>query len=347
MMIGPNVYGKGGISSVIKGYFDSGITQRLNIEHYQSHQSGGKLFKLLFYFLSLPKIVLKMHKYDILHIHTASQWSFRRKFFIALIGKIMGKKMVIHLHGGKFDTYYKNTYKFEKAMIRFFYKIADRVIILSREWKEKVKLFCDSEKLIVIPNCIPIGSLNQEKKNKKPRNIIFLGELGLKKGVFDLLDAINLMELNENEVQFFLYGNGELEKVKDKIQKLKLETIVHAPGWIFGKNKATALDQAYMFILPSYHEGLPVSLLEALANGIPVIATPVGGIPTAVKNGFNGFLVPVNSPGELSDSIQKLLIDNNLWSTFSINAFNTAKKYFSMESLERKMSDLYIELSKP
>lgn len=342
MMIGTDLYTKGGISSVVQGYFREGIMDRLGIHYYHTHRDGSKLDKIILYIKALLKIVQNMPKYDIVHLHLASWWSFRRLIFLIILARIYCKKVVIHLHGAKFDIYYREALSVEKAIIRYGFSLADRVIVLSVQWLEKIKPFCNSNKSLIVPNTVNVCTSKESilnKKINKPNTILFMGELGSRKGIYDFLEAIRL--LNKPEVKVYLCGNGEIEEVKRRVVRLGLEGIVSLHGWVRGEKKKLLLDEAYIYVLPSYFEGLPMSILEAMATGTPVISTPVGGIPDVVKNGYNGFLVPTNSPQKIADKIHEILNDGALWSRLSENAISTIHKKFSMKETERKLTDLY------
>ena len=256
---------------------------------------------------------------------------------------------MIHLHGGKFDIYYNKALSIEKSIIRYGFTLADKVVVLSSEWLRKIVIFCDSTKISIISNRVPAYILKGnilKKKNNIPHTILFMGELCHRKGVYDLLEAIKLSGLDNARIRVFLCGNGEIEKVKKRIKELGLEKVVTVPGWISGQEKQKLLDDAYLYVLPSYFEGLPMSILEAMATGTPIVSTPVGGIPDAVENGYNGFLVPANSPKMLASRIQQLLTNEKLWVRFSQNAFETVNQKFSIEQMEKKLHDLYHAIGK-
>ena len=344
MMVGTNLHSKGGVSSVIQGYFDAGIMERLGIQYYPTHCDGSRSHKVIFYMRGLFKIIINMPKCNIVHVHTSSRWSFRRLFLIILFAKILSKKVVIHLHGGKFDIYYSQVFFVERITIRYGFFLADKVIVLSNEWLKKIRVFCDSKKVSIIPNSVLIlgqRELTTGKKSSIPHTILFMGNMVSTKGVYDLLQAIELLNLDNTRIKVFLCGNGEIENVKKRVADLGLNKIVNVPGWVSGREKKKLLNEAYLYVLPSYFEGLPMSILEAMATGTPVISTPVGGIPYAVKDGYNGFLVPVNSPKALAAKIERLLVNEKLWAHLAQNAFKTIKNKFSIDQTEKKLLKLY------
>lgn len=347
MMVGTALGNKGGIESVVRGYFDAGITDRLRIHYYATHCDGMRVEKILFYVKRLVNILTNMRQYRIVHVHTSSGWSFRRLFLVICLAKMLHKKIIIHLHSGEFDVYYSQATNLEKFIIVCGFYIADKVAVLSGEGLRKITTFCDSSKITIIPNSVPANPLKEnilKKKCEIPLTILFMGEIGQGKGVYDLLDAIKLLDLDNSPVKVLLCGNGEIEKVSKYVADLGLKEIVELPGWISGHEKKTLLEEAYLFVLPSYFEGLPMGILEALATGTPVITTPVGGIPDAVIDGYNGFLVPTNSPQQIAERIKKVLNDKNLWRKLSENAMLTIRDNFSMKQTEEKLRVLYDSL---
>ena len=125
----------------------------------------------------------------------------------------------------------------------------------------------------------------------------------MRKGVYDLIQAAEKIVGKNSKVKFILCGDGEIQKVRELIEKKGLSKNFEVPGWIEDKEKY--LKKADIFVLPTYHEGLPNAILEAMAAGLPVISTPVGGIPEAVQEGKNGFLI---NPGEVSRLQEKMLL---------------------------------------
>ena len=347
MMIGTNLTSKGGISSVVQGYFDAGIVDRLGIRYFPTHRDGTKAEKIVFYVKGIYKIVINMLKYHIVHVHTASRWCFRRLFPIIFLAKILSRNIVIHLHGAKFDIYYSQALSVEKLIIRSGFSLSDKVVVLSSDWSRKVMTFCESRKITIIPNSIQVDRLREnilKEKSDAPRTILFMGELGQRKGVYDLIDAIALLRLNNAQIKVFLCGNGEVEKVKKCVADLGLEKIVNVPGWISGQEKKKLLNKAYLYILPSYFEGLPMSILEAMATGTPVISTPVGGIAEAVEDGVEGFLVEPGDIKALASAIRTLLDDTVVWKKMSVTAMEKIQSQFSSKQGLAQLKTLYNDL---
>jgi glycosyltransferase involved in cell wall biosynthesis len=138
---------------------------------------------------------------------------------------------------------------------------------------------------------------------------LFLGTVGPSKGAFDLLEALSLLKSNNNSLYLTFAGpeerEGDLFRVEKKLKELALEQVCRVAGPVYGAEKAQLLSEAGVFVLPSYKECLPMAILEAMAAGLAVVTTPVGGIPEVVKEGYNGFLI---APGDVKALAEKLTI---------------------------------------
>jgi glycosyltransferase involved in cell wall biosynthesis len=348
MMIGTLINGKGGVSSVIQGYRNAGLFEKLNIEYFETHGGGSKKKKVLIFLNQLIKILFRIHEFNIIHLQTASYWSFRRKFILILISKIFKKKIIIHIHGAKFISYFSKSIYIEKLAIMFAFKISDIIICLSPEWHKDLKKIYNEAKIITIPNSIKIALSTEDldyNKNTKNKNILFFGRLGKRKGVYELIEAAKQIDFEKFNAQIYLCGDGEIELISKKIFDLKLEDHIRVLGWVEGNKKNKIYKEGYIFILPSYFEGLPMSILEAMSYGLPIISTTVGGIPYAVKNGIEGFLIEPGNYNLLAKRINTLLEDESLRNKMSSAAKRKISEMFTIEILEGKLKIIYQHLN--
>lgn len=288
--------------------------------------------------------MLNIHRYDIVHIHASSWWSFRRLVPIIFLGKIIHKKLIIHVHSSMFSDYYDNTNKIERYIIKSAFSLVDRVVVLSKAWAEKISRFCEAERIKILFNSVPVNIISYDpwiKQMKSPRIILFLGDLLRRKGIYDLIDAIKLIPRKSPEIFVALCGTGEVEKLEKILKNQGLDERCNIRGWVSGQEKEQLLNEAYLFVLPSYNEGLPMSILEAMARGTPVISTPVGGIPEVVENGVEGFLVEPGDIKALAEAMERLLTDENLWISMSKAARKKVEDNFSSERTLNVLNALY------
>ena len=175
---------------------------------------------------------------------------------------------------------------------------------------------------------------------------IFLGNINEPKGIFDLLAAI-ASHKEELRGKFFLHigGKGEENRLMNIIAENGLGDIVCYDGWVAGERKASLMSMANIYILPSYAEGLPISILEAMTYGMAIISTPVGGIPEIVRQNENGILIAPGDTEALSNAILKLAEDKACRYDMGRRSIEIVQPYLP-KNVERHLNILYSELSK-
>jgi len=295
---------RGGVGAVIDIY-----SRYFEIFNFVStYRAGSILFKGYIFSLGLIKLIITLslnRKIKIIHIHGASNSSFYRKFVIFIIGKYLFRKIIIyHIHGGGFQVFYEKANAFSKKLIKTFLENADTIICLSQSWYEYYNKNFKGKKLVILPNIIDYPGKVENNRNAIVTTFLFFGSICEAKGVFDLVNVIaDKKEQYRNRIKLLIGGNGEIQHLKDLIKIQQIEDIVEFLGWVNNEEKIAVLNRADIYILPSYNEGLPISILEAMSYGKAVISTNVGGIPEIVRNKENGLLI---EPGNL-EQIEKAL----------------------------------------
>ena len=178
-------------------------------------------------------------------------------------------------------------------------------------------------------------------ETKQPLVFLFLGAIGKRKGIFDLLEVLseNKNKLMDKMV-LLIGGNGEEKKLTDYIQENELSSWVKFVGWVNGEKKKSLLLQSNVYILPSYNEGLPLSILEAMSYQLAIISTPIGGIPEVVKEGINGYLVNPGDKTALFQSITNVLQNPEQVSTFGEGSMKLVEPYYA-ENVIPKLTSVY------
>lgn len=303
--------------------------------------------------------IMKENKYDIVHTHTPVVSVLAR-----VAAKLAGVKCVIYTaHGFYFhDDMSKLKYKFyvtiEKVIGKYF---TDYIFTQSYEdyLTALNKRFTTKDRLVCISNGIDIErfSENNVKVNRNeirqaldiPVNskvIGFTGRLVKEKGIIDLLEAFKLIITEFNDVFLVIIGDtiaGDRDlETKNKIKMLLEDSLIREKVRCLGLREdiPEILNSVDIFSLPSYREGMPRSIIEAMAMGKPIIATDIRGCREEVTDNYNGFLVGVNSPSEIYESIKVLLTDNNLFQKFSMNSIKRAHELYD----ERKVLDKQLEI---
>ncbi len=283
---------RGGVAAVEKTY----STFYKPFNHIATVVADGKFRK---FFVAIKGIVqflwwMIFHpEIRIVHVHGASDASFWRKRIFIKIAKRFGRKVIFHCHGAEFK-------RFASGHIQEVCETLGRcdcVIALSESWRNWFQTDLGCKNVVVIKNVIPEPCIEHKAhSDAKQLNLLFLGRLGERKGIYDLLNV--LAELKKDgchNIKLRFGGDGEIEKVNQYIHDNKLEDMTEYLGWVNGEKKIEALNQADVYVLPSYNEGLPISVLEAMSYHLPIISTTVGGIPEILVNGENGFIF---NPGD-------------------------------------------------
>ena len=303
LTIGPvHVPPKGGIAQIIYNYsrevFPSGCFRYIS-----NSCEGNKVKKTYILISALIQcffVLLFCRSIRIVHIHTASRFSFKRSSWFIRMAKVFGKKVILHIHGGAFKKYYSSDCDFiERILGR-----CDWVVVLSKAWEEWFKSTVEVKNVMVVPNVIPLPESHSKPDNDGIFHLLFLGYIAEGKGIYDIIESIST---NRSKLQkrflFHVAGNGRVAEFKSRVEEMNLHDLVCYEGWVDSNAKHKLLCQCDALALPSYFEGLPISLLEAMAYHRPVLTTPVGGIPSIVEDGVNGLMVQPGDCKALGESI--------------------------------------------
>lgn len=297
-------------------------------------------FQLLFF---LPSFFLtafiQCRKVDIIHAH----WTMAG-FIAVIISKLLRKKVVVTVHGTDIDKAGKGWMNLVNS---YTLSNADAVISVSNYLANQVsKRYKDVKNIYVIPDGIILGKYKERKKILKLQGkIIFIGRLHPSKGVDILLNALKELNKKLPAASLSIIGSGESESsLKNLASKLALEKKVVFIGERARSKMPTLLSKADILILPSRREGFGLVLIEAMAAGLPVIGSDIGGISDIIQEGYSGFKFPVGDYKKLSSLAYMLLTNKDQYKKLSLNARTLAKKKFSINLVAEKHLDLYLKL---
>lgn len=344
---------KGGIAAVTNGYYGSRLEDDYDVRYVESYRDGSKwdkLLKALKGYLEFQK-VLNEFKPSLVHIHSSFGPSFYRMQPFLYMAKRRGIPVVDHCHGADFDAFFENASDEKKDRIKKVYSKFDKVVVLSEEWRDRFSEVIPREKLVVIPNyCKPqSGSFVEDRADERfdGKKILFLGEIGQRKGGFDLPDIIARTSKKVPGAEFVICGDGaesDVQKIKEEIRKKCPGTKVSFPGWVRGEDKERVLRNAAIFLLPSYNEGLPMSILDAMAYGLPVVSTLVGGIPQLVHDGANGCLYKPGDTEGMAAGIASLLDDVDYYRAASLASLEVASSKYGFDRHLELLESVYDSL---
>ena len=339
--IGPNYTPpRGGIAQVLYTYDKDIFEKFLFIKTTESGNSSKK-------FICCCIAIVKFLSYclckniKIVHIHTASRNSFWRKSIFILLSWLLKKKIVLHIHGGQFEAFVNH-----HPFILHILKRCSSIIVLSQSKLVYYQDHFGLNHVTVINNVIPCPII-KEKEISDTVNFLFLGFLCKDKGIYDLLDIISCnKDRYIGKMKLFIGGNGNVEKVKRIIKENHLEQIVFYIGWVDSEKKIDILNKSHVYILPSYVEALPISILEAMSYHLPIISTQVGAIPNIVYNNENGFLIKPGDKDALKNAISEMLsFTPEKRDNMGQQSFNLVQPYLSIH-VEKDLEELYLSLLK-
>jgi len=231
------------------------------------------------------------------------------------------------------------------VMEKTIFSLSDRVIVESPSVINFLDLGKYKQKLVTTGARYVDTELFQIKKELRERkNLVgYIGRLEEEKGVMNFFEAIPLILEKQDNLEFFLGGYGPLyDRIKERLRSNNLSRKVELMGWIPHDKVANYLNELKLLVLPSYSEGLPTIVLEAMACGTPVLATPVGGIPDVIKDGETGFIMENNSPKCFAENIVRVLECPDL-DNVTKNARKLIKEKYTYEAaVERYKKSLNI-----
>ena len=344
LVVGPSRKTRGGISSVIKEYERSRLWTDFNCKWIETYIDRSNIYKILYFLRGYLIFICYLPASDIIHIHLSENTSAIRKSLFFWLSYWVGKKIVLHFHAFSPETSIKGKHMliYKKLFLK-----ADAVIVLSSYWKEEViSTFGDQVKIFVIYNPFSISKTaldNLDEKNRKPY-ILYVGTLNHRKGFEDLIRAFANIARNNTEWKIVFAGNGEIEKGQKLALSLGIENQIIFKGWVSGKIKEQLFLSASIFCLPSYAEGFPMSVIEAWSYGIPVITTPVGGLPDVIKHRQNAMIFQQGEIKQLTDYLSELISNKDLRLKLGKNSFKMTKDLFNIDIISNQISDLYRKL---
>jgi glycosyltransferase involved in cell wall biosynthesis len=342
VMLGTSFETHGGISSVVNAYRAAGLFARWPIDYVQTHCDGGyfakwscavgALFSMLF--------LVVRHRRAVLHVHGASRASFWRKAVFMSLARLAGWPVVFHLHGGGFARFYEHECRpWQRRLVRAFLDRAACIVTVSERWQAWMRTATSNPRIATIPN--PVQLPQDVPVERSGALVAFVGRIEQAKGVFDLIEAVNEVRETIPTVRLEFAGDGDIEGALRHVAIRGIRANVHFPGWLSPRRREELLARATVFVLPSHAEGLPMSLLEAMAAGCPVIATNVGGIPDVVTDEVNGLLVPPGDRDALALALHRLLVDRELADRLGHEARATVRRRFTTEHAVARLDQIY------
>ena len=332
---------RGGITAVVNAHKQGEQWDRCNCKWIETHIDRSRLQSVLYLLKAIVSYVVLLPKASIVHIHLSEPMSALRKLFFFFFANILKKKILVHFHAFSPDSTIRGKFSW---IYKYMFRHSTRVIVLSQKWKKDVYDTFQNDNIEVIYN--PCTSKVSTMSYAKEKKILFAGTINERKGYADLIKAFAMIAAKYPDWKVVFAGNGEIVKGNELAQKLNIAHQCEFLGWVTDTDKDKVFKQASIFCLPSYAEGFPMAVLDAWVYGLPVITTPVGGIPDIAIDNENMLLF---SPGDietLSNCIERLILDKDLYDKIQRASSCFAKKTFSVNEVNHQIEQLYKNIIK-
>ncbi|HWQ33504.1 MAG TPA: glycosyltransferase family 4 protein [Blastocatellia bacterium] len=302
----------GGITALVRELLASNLTHKYEFRHIASqadeYSQFGKVVLAVTAFIQYVWLIVRWRP-EMVWIHVGGNASLYRKTPFIAFGRMTGRCVLTHFHAGDFTPYFKRQSRYGQRLILWGLGLSHRLITCSRELQGILNRHLPEADVVVLPNGVDVTEFATERRLREgaqagePVRLLFVGAMGRLKGERDLIEALRLAEARVPNLRVMMLGHGSetLMRLCEHRQVLHLlEYFGPAPM----DRRAEFFKQADIFVLPTYAEGMPVSVIEAMAAGLPVITTPVGGIPELITDGVEGWLV---RPGEIDALAERIV----------------------------------------
>jgi glycosyltransferase involved in cell wall biosynthesis len=283
-------------------------------------------------------LALGEHRRVLVHIHVGARASVLRDSAFMAAALAARCPLIVQLHGGGFERSHGGT------AMRHLLEAAACVIVPCESLRGWVRSTARNAHTVCLP--VPVAPFvpGADAPHSRPNLVLVLGRLEPAKGIFDLLEAVAALAGAVPDVRLVCAGDGDRVAVARYAERLGIAEAVKFTGWVGPSGKRALLEAAAVLALPSYAEGMPVGLIEAMGAGVPVVASAVGGIPEVLVDGVSGCLIAPGDKASLGRHLQRLLVDRALNARLGAAARETARLRFSPERAVPRLEEIYAGL---
>jgi glycosyltransferase involved in cell wall biosynthesis len=283
---------------------------------------------------------------DLVHIHVADGPSFWRKAAYARAAQLAGIPVCLHGHFTTLIDVFRSSRQVRRRVIQRVFADADACFALSTDMHHQIREMSDGQAHIEILHnpCPPDGFDPSPRPDSARPTVLFMGRVGDRKGIFDLVAAWPEVCRAVPGARLVIGGDGELERLRSDVAQHDIVDSVQILGWISGDDRMQAWRDADVFCLPSYAEGLPMSVLEAMGSGLPVVSTAINGTPDAVTDGVTGFLHEPGDRGALAAHLITLLRSHALRITQGRAGYDRVTAEFDPERQAARLHRMWTDV---
>ena len=354
----PAITGKGGVSHYYKAILPT-LLDSTNIDlSCIEIGSASNSYKFLHPITDQIKIwnMLKGKNFDLVHVNPSlDPKSLLRDGLILYMAKKRLLPTVIFFHGWDLFCESQINYRF-LSLFKNVILNADTIIVLASQFRERLKAWGIDRPIYTETTAIEDELLSEFKIERKLAQlneiklvkVLFLSRVEKYKGIFETIDSIKILIERNYSVSLSIAGEGgAVTEVKNHLKKLNLNgNGVTLLGHVNGKDKISILNSHHIYVLPTKHEGMPVSVLEAMAFGMPVVTSPVGGIKDFFLDGKMGFLIEKKDPLMIANLLERLILSKKKLMDIALYNHIYAKKRFLGSIVAERIKDVYFKTIK-
>lgn len=335
----------GGISTYVRVLRQSPLSEEWNIRYIVTHREGSGLTKISTFARAILSFIIQLVRArpQVIHLHAASDTSFMRKAILLWLGRLAGVPVVIHMHGSTIESYFEGLPRPLQASIVATLHQADAVVALGERRAAWLRSVAPRSTVVVVPNAVRPQRRTTQPAPGDPVNVVFLGVIGDRKGTLRLLDA--WARIDHRRATLTIAGNGEVARARTRIKELGLADSVEIHEWLSADDVRALLRRSHVLVLPSRDEGQPMAVLEAMAHGLCVIASDVGGIPEMIGDGC-GLLVSADDIEDIAAALKTAIYDDQLRMKCAAAGYDRVVDRFDLDKAWRRVDELYREISR-
>lgn len=340
--------GMGSVTRAMKAWMAE-HTPDIQVDVIDPRSEGRALWSLLYGPAALVRLVhCKVWKgHSVLHLQVSERLSFVRKSALMFVARALKMRVVLHHHGAELIPFFRSASPRMKRLVRWAVCKADVNIVLGEVWRTFLleEVGVPSERVVIAINATRDFPTREPAADRDPWHFLVLANLSPRKGIGELLEAIALLAQRGLPAKLTLAGGGEVDRYRRQAEALQIGQRCTFTGWIQGDAVTDLLFDRSVLVLPSHHEGLPMTIIEALSARLPVLTTPVGSIPEHLAHEATCLFVQPGDVVGIADALQRLAAEPELRHQLTTHGRALYEERFGLNGYMLRMLAVYASLS--
>jgi glycosyltransferase involved in cell wall biosynthesis len=349
-LLAPARHAVSGVSTHLNSLLASPLRRRYRLLHFQVGSEGrreGAIARLLRLASSPFVLAAQIVRRNAVLVHINTSLNFRaywRDCVYVLAARLSGARVLCQVHGGMLSQFVAGG-PIKRWLVRATLAMPDALVVLSTAQREACRSLVPQQLVLAIPNGIAAPNTVPGTHRSGPLRLLYIGRLAKEKGLYEVMNALALSQARGVALHLTIAGSGEEEAgLRSLAATLGVAEAVTFAGAVFGERKRRLLESADAFVLPSYAEGMPYALLEAMSAGLPPIVTAVGAIPDVITPGVHGLFVRPRDPDAIADAIARLAANQPLAASMSAACRVRIAERYTIDRVASEFAALYARL---